>query len=83
MVENDDKLVRVRHLLVTVFLSNLGTIIVTPAITDITMSALCPAQDQCSLAIYLSGFQQAVCPSSFPLCYMGWWWYIRAYFRLF
>ncbi|XP_074325529.1 uncharacterized protein LOC141663636 isoform X3 [Apium graveolens] len=60
MVESDDKLGRIKHLLVTVFLSNVGTIIVTPAITDITMSALCPAQDQCSLAIYLSGFQQAI-----------------------
>ncbi|KAK1394847.1 hippocampus abundant transcript-like protein 1 [Heracleum sosnowskyi] len=57
---NDDKLGRVRHLFVTVFLSNLGIIIVTPAMTDITMSALCPDQDQCSLAIYLSGFQQAI-----------------------
>lgn len=68
MVETDDKLGRVKHLFVTVFLSNLGTIIVIPAITDITMSALCPAQDQCSLAIYLSGFQQAVCPLFFFPC---------------
>ncbi|KAF3446840.1 hypothetical protein FNV43_RR12020 [Rhamnella rubrinervis] len=33
---------------------------VIPAITDVTMSALCPGEDECSLAIYLSGFQQAI-----------------------
>jgi hypothetical protein len=33
---------------------------VVPAITDVTMAALCPGQDECSLAIYLTGFQQAV-----------------------
>ncbi|KAJ6920962.1 hypothetical protein NC651_014514 [Populus alba x Populus x berolinensis] len=32
---------------------------VIPAITDVTMSALCPGRDECSLAIYLTGFQQA------------------------
>ncbi|BBH09839.1 Major facilitator superfamily protein [Prunus dulcis] len=35
-------------------------LMVIPAITDITMLALCPGQDECSLAIYLSGFQQAI-----------------------
>ncbi|KAJ8765071.1 hypothetical protein K2173_010549 [Erythroxylum novogranatense] len=48
------------HLFVTVFLSYLATFMVIPAITDVTMSALCPGQSHCSLAIYLSGFQQAV-----------------------
>ncbi|CAK9312757.1 unnamed protein product [Citrullus colocynthis] len=33
---------------------------IVPAITDVTMSALCPGQDECSLAIYLTGFQQVV-----------------------
>ncbi|OVA15972.1 Tetracycline resistance protein [Macleaya cordata] len=33
---------------------------VIPAITDVTMLALCPGKDECSIAIYLSGFQQAV-----------------------
>nr|TKS03210.1 hypothetical protein D5086_0000152070 [Populus alba] len=33
---------------------------VIPAITDVTMSALCPGRDECSLAIYLTGFQQAI-----------------------
>ncbi|KAJ6671575.1 MAJOR FACILITATOR SUPERFAMILY PROTEIN [Salix viminalis] len=48
------------HLLVTVFLSTFATLIVIPAITDVTMVAVCPGQDECSLAIYLSGFQQAM-----------------------
>ncbi|TXG64938.1 hypothetical protein EZV62_011932 [Acer yangbiense] len=33
---------------------------VIPAITDVTMTALCPGKDECSLAIYLSGIQQAM-----------------------
>ncbi|PPD89624.1 hypothetical protein GOBAR_DD13438 [Gossypium barbadense] len=37
-----------------------STIIVAPAIIDVTMFSLCPGTDECSLAIYLSGFQQAV-----------------------
>ncbi|KAK8582544.1 hypothetical protein V6N13_069318 [Hibiscus sabdariffa] len=48
------------HLLVTVFLTGFATLMVAPAITDVTMFALCPGSDECSLAIYLSGFQQAV-----------------------
>ncbi|KAK2446563.1 Major facilitator superfamily protein [Trifolium repens] len=48
------------HLFVTVFLHNLSTFMVVPAITDVTMAALCPGQDECSLAIYLTGFQQAM-----------------------
>lgn len=48
------------HLFVSVFIYNLSNFIVIPAITDITMSAICPGTDQCSLAIYLSGFQQTV-----------------------
>ncbi|RZB43288.1 Hippocampus abundant transcript 1 protein isoform E [Glycine soja] len=48
------------HLFVTMFVSGFGGVIVLPAITDVTMAALCPGQDQCSLAIYLSGFQQAM-----------------------
>ncbi|KAM0949803.1 putative major facilitator superfamily, MFS transporter superfamily [Dioscorea sansibarensis] len=48
------------HLFACVFLFNLSASIVIPAITDVTMEALCPGKDECSLAIYLSGFQQAV-----------------------
>ncbi|XP_038886987.1 tetracycline resistance protein, class A-like isoform X2 [Benincasa hispida] len=50
----------VRHLFVTVFLSTAAAVMVLPAITDVTMAALCPGRDECSLAIYLSGFQQAL-----------------------
>ncbi|KAL0560997.1 hypothetical protein IC582_001415 [Cucumis melo] len=50
----------VRHLFVTVFLSTASAIMVLPAITDVTMAALCPGRDECSLAIYLTGFQQAL-----------------------
>nr|DAD41725.1 TPA_asm: hypothetical protein HUJ06_016048 [Nelumbo nucifera] len=48
------------HFLITVFLYHLATFMVIPAITDVTMSALCPGRDECSIAIYLSGFQQAI-----------------------
>lgn len=52
--------VRLAHLFVTVFLHNFAVFMVIPAITDVTMSALCPGLDECSLTIYLSGFQQAI-----------------------
>ncbi|KAJ9132687.1 hypothetical protein P3X46_010626 [Hevea brasiliensis] len=55
-----EKLTDLIHLFVTVFLAGLATFTVFPAITDVTMVALCPGQDECSLAIYLSGFQQAI-----------------------
>ncbi|KAK4377384.1 hypothetical protein RND71_003680 [Anisodus tanguticus] len=55
-----DKLSDLKHLFVTVFLANFALNLIPPAITDITVGALCPAQDECSLAIYLSGFQQAI-----------------------
>ncbi|XP_009775454.1 uncharacterized protein LOC107826793 [Nicotiana tabacum] len=55
-----DKLADLKHLFVTVFLANFALNVIPPAITDITVGALCPAQDECSLAIYLSGFQQAI-----------------------
>ncbi|GKV20867.1 hypothetical protein SLEP1_g30917 [Rubroshorea leprosula] len=54
------KLSGLSHLFVTVFLSGFASFIVTPAITDVTMSALCPGKDECSLAIFLTGFQQAI-----------------------
>ncbi|KAL8150247.1 hypothetical protein V2J09_020055 [Rumex salicifolius] len=48
------------HLLVTMFLGNVAWIIALPAITDVTMDAVCPGRDECSLAIYLTAFQQAI-----------------------
>ncbi|XAR64226.1 hypothetical protein NMG60_11024487 [Bertholletia excelsa] len=50
----------VSHLFMTFFLYNFSTFMVIPVITDVTMSALCPGEDECSLAVYLTGFQQAI-----------------------
>jgi len=55
-----EKLYGLSHLFMTVFLHNFAIFMVVPAITDVTMAALCPGQDECSIAIYLTGFQQAV-----------------------
>ncbi|XP_071713393.1 uncharacterized protein [Rutidosis leptorrhynchoides] len=49
-----------RHLFLTVFLFNFSNFMVAPAITDVSMAALCPGQDECSLAIYLTGVQQVI-----------------------
>ncbi|KAG8494308.1 hypothetical protein CXB51_011611 [Gossypium anomalum] len=54
------KLSGLRHLFMTLFLHNCASFMVIPAITDVTMAALCPGRDECSLAIYISGFQQAI-----------------------
>jgi hypothetical protein len=60
------------HLFVVSFLFYFSSFMVIPAITDVTMEAVCPGRDECSVAIYLSGFQNAVskklssCPSSIP-----------------
>ncbi|GAB4828148.1 hypothetical protein Ancab_035064 [Ancistrocladus abbreviatus] len=51
---------RLSHLFMTVFLSSFSAFMVIPAITDVTMAAICPGQDECSLAIYLTGFQQVI-----------------------
>ncbi|KAK7280597.1 hypothetical protein RJT34_25662 [Clitoria ternatea] len=51
---------KLSHLFVTMFVTGLSATIVVPVITVVTMAALCPAQYQCSLAIYLSAFQQAM-----------------------
>lgn len=55
-----EKLSGLSHLFMTVFLYGFSGFMVIPAITDVTMSAICPGKDECSLAIYLSGIQQAV-----------------------
>ncbi|KAA8535963.1 hypothetical protein F0562_028441 [Nyssa sinensis] len=55
-----EKLAGLIHVFVTVFLSSFAAVMVIPAITDVTMSALCPGKDECSLAIYLTGLHQAV-----------------------
>ncbi|XP_022769261.1 uncharacterized protein LOC111312852 isoform X3 [Durio zibethinus] len=55
-----EKLSGLSHLFMTIFLHNFATFMVIPAITDVTMAALCPGRDECSLAIYISGFQLAI-----------------------
>lgn len=56
-----DEVGSLNPLFVTIFLSQLAIFVITPTMPDVTMMVLCPCQDQCSLAIYLFGFQQAVC----------------------
>lgn len=51
---------RLSHLFVTVFLSKFSMLMVNPAIPDVTLAAVCPGKDECSAAIYITGFQQAV-----------------------
>ncbi|KAK6159607.1 hypothetical protein DH2020_006921 [Rehmannia glutinosa] len=51
---------RLSHLFVTVFLSNFSELMMSPAIPDVTLAAVCPGKDECSAAIYLTGFQQAI-----------------------
>jgi hypothetical protein len=48
------------HLFVVAFLFHFSSFMVLPSITDVTMDAVCPGRDECSVAIYLSGFQNAV-----------------------
>lgn len=44
----------------TVFLFSFQSYIVIPTIADVTVGAVCGGRDECSLAIYLTGFQQAI-----------------------
>ncbi|XP_030446725.1 uncharacterized protein LOC115669716 isoform X2 [Syzygium oleosum] len=55
-----EKMRGLSHLFMTIYLHNFSTFMVIPAITDVTMAAICPGRDECSLAIYLTGFQQAI-----------------------
>ncbi|KAI3757237.1 hypothetical protein L6452_04771 [Arctium lappa] len=48
------------HLFLTVFLFNFANFMVVPAMTDVSMAAICPGEDECSFAIYLTGVQQAI-----------------------
>ncbi|CAN6305987.1 unnamed protein product [Urochloa humidicola] len=48
------------HLLVFAFLFFFSNFMVVSVVTDVTMGALCPGRDECPLAIYLTGVQQAV-----------------------
>ncbi|KAG6783638.1 hypothetical protein POTOM_009301 [Populus tomentosa] len=55
-----EKLSALSHLFLTHFLHSFSTSMETPAMTDVFMSALCPGEDECSLAIYLSGLQKTI-----------------------
>ncbi|KAB2044798.1 hypothetical protein ES319_D01G115500v1 [Gossypium barbadense] len=55
-----EKLSGLSHLFMTIFLHNFAAFMVIPAITDVTMAALCPGKDECSIAIYFSGLQHAI-----------------------
>ncbi|CAA3032625.1 tetracycline resistance, class A-like [Olea europaea subsp. europaea] len=55
-----EKIFGLSHLYMTVFLYCFANFMVVPAITDITLAALCPGKEKCSLAIYLTGAQQAI-----------------------
>ncbi|XP_047960629.1 hippocampus abundant transcript 1 protein [Salvia hispanica] len=55
-----EKVFGLSHLFMTVFLHCFANFMVAPAITDVTMAALCPGEDECSLAIYLTGAHQVV-----------------------
>ncbi|KZV39033.1 hippocampus abundant transcript-like protein 1 [Dorcoceras hygrometricum] len=48
------------HLFVAMFLSYFASLMVNPTIADVTLGAVCPGENECSLAIYLTGFQQAI-----------------------
>ncbi|KAG8059951.1 hypothetical protein GUJ93_ZPchr0002g24791 [Zizania palustris] len=48
------------NLFVAAFLFHFASYMVIPAITDVTMDAVCPGRDECSVAIYLAGFQSAI-----------------------
>lgn len=51
---------RLSHLYATVLMAYFPVYLVNPAITDVTVAALCGGKEECSLAIYLTGFQHAI-----------------------
>ncbi|XP_022554252.1 multidrug resistance protein 1 isoform X2 [Brassica napus] len=55
----EDGFVGLRHMLTIVFLSGFAGFMEAPVITDVTVAAVCSRpDDSCSLAVYLTGFQQ-------------------------
>ncbi|KFK22292.1 hypothetical protein AALP_AAs57232U000100 [Arabis alpina] len=57
----EDGLGGLKHMLTTVFLSGFAGFMVIPVMTDVTVAAVCSGpEDSCSLAVYLTGFQQVV-----------------------
>lgn len=49
-----------KHLLLAVFLHYMAMYMTAPAITDVTMAALCHHSKPCNRAIYLTGLQQTI-----------------------
>uniref|UniRef100_M4CCT1 Uncharacterized protein n=2 Tax=Brassica TaxID=3705 RepID=M4CCT1_BRACM len=61
MVMMEDGFVGMRHMLTIVFLSGFAGFMEGPVITDVTVAAVCSSPDDaCSLAVYLTGFQQVI-----------------------
>ena len=61
LVVMEDGFVGLRHMLTIVFLSGFAGFMEAPVITDVTVAAVCSRpDDSCSLAVYLTGFQQVV-----------------------
>ncbi|KAH0892182.1 hypothetical protein HID58_054611 [Brassica napus] len=59
MREMEEMLGGLRNILTTVFLSAFAGYLVSPVMTDVTVSAVCSdLNDSCSLAVYLTGLQQ-------------------------
>ncbi|KAF8105270.1 hypothetical protein N665_0160s0006 [Sinapis alba] len=59
MVMMEDGFVGMRHMLTIVFLSGFAGFMEGPVIIDVTVAAVCSSpDDSCSLAVYLTGFQQ-------------------------
>lgn len=55
-----ENLARLYGLFFCVFLYHFSAYMIAPVITDVTMAAICPGRDRCSLAILLRGVQQTV-----------------------
>uniref|UniRef100_A0A803NJD7 Major facilitator superfamily (MFS) profile domain-containing protein n=1 Tax=Cannabis sativa TaxID=3483 RepID=A0A803NJD7_CANSA len=60
IMEKKKKIRDLGHLYVTIFLYFFANMAMFTSITDVTMSAVCPGQDECSFAIYLTAIQQAM-----------------------
>ena len=70
----EDGFVGLRHMLTIVFLSGFAGFMEAPVITDVTVAAVCSSPDDaCSLAVYLTGFQQVVLKSELmaTVCILG------------
>ncbi|PIN09492.1 putative transporter ADD1 (major facilitator superfamily) [Handroanthus impetiginosus] len=51
---------RLSHLFVPSFLYYFCELMESPVVPEVTLAAVCPGEDECSAAIYFTGFQQAI-----------------------